>query len=453
MFTTIAMYSLAKDSTITFITRGLALAIGMATIIIIARVLGPSLYGSYTIILLTVNVTSLLVLFGFGSANVYYGARNPDELPTLTGNSFAASFGLGLIGIIGVELVTFFPAFKDYLIENGIDVRWVRGLILFLPLVQLKAYLPEILRAAGDIVRYNFVTVCESVTSLFAVVLLVYLLKQGLSGGLYAWIISLIAISSLSTWLARRAAGGPPRIGWHILRRNLSFGIRLYPGNIAQFLNYRFDVFLVAFFWGPVQVSFYIIATSLAEKLWEIPNAIRTVLLYKVASSDANMGKVTTECVIRVITVLVGGMCLMVALISYPLIHWLFGTDYLSSVPALVFLMPGIWTLSIGKLLAVHLTGSGRPEVGTLGAIVSLIVTIVLDLLLIPKFGIVGASIASSISYSLATLVILVVFLRVTGGNLADVILLRREDILVLHQTFNNMLGHRLQNLILKFYN
>lgn len=431
------MPSLIKDSTITFITRGLVLIIAIVTSIIISRTLGPSLKGSYSIITSVMTVASLLVLFGLGSANVYYGARNPDELPTLTGNSFVAAFGLGLIGITVVELATFLPAFKGYLVENAVDVRWVRRLILFLPLLQLNAYLLAIVRAAGDIVRYNLIALWRMFTSLVGAVVFVWFLNQGLNGAINMWVISLIAVLTLTVWLTLRVAGGLPRIDWGLLHRNFAFGVRLHPGNIAQFLNYRLDVFLVGLFLTPAEVGFYVTAVTLAERLWEIPHAIRTVLLYQVAAtSDANEVNATTARVSRVVVILIGGMCLAVILVSYPLISLLYGTDYLPAAPSMIALMPGIWALSIGKLLAVHLVAIGRPEVGTFGAVISLVATLTLDFLLIPRLGIVGASIASSVAYSLAALVIATVFLRVTGLRLADIALLRREDVLLLRRLF-----------------
>jgi len=164
------MPTLIKDSTITLFTRGLLFVLSIATNIIISRVLGPSLKGSYSIILLVISVTSLLVLFGLGSANVYYGARNPGDIPALAGNSFVAAFGLGLLGAISVELMTLVPAFQNYLLENNINVWWIRWLILLLPIIQLNAYLKEIIRAAGDIVRYNLVTLWRTFINLIGTI-------------------------------------------------------------------------------------------------------------------------------------------------------------------------------------------------------------------------------------------------------------------------------------------
>ena len=140
LFETMQMNSFLKESIITFATRGLSLSIALIANIIISRLLGPSLKGSYNLTLLVINVIALLVTFGIGPANVYYGARKPGEIPTLLGNSFLAATLFGLLGIMAGELITFLPLFKSYLIGNGVNIKWLRGLILFLPLVLLKFY-------------------------------------------------------------------------------------------------------------------------------------------------------------------------------------------------------------------------------------------------------------------------------------------------------------------------
>jgi len=60
------------------------------------------------------------------------------------------------------------------------------------------------------------------------------------------------------------------------------------PANVAQFLNYKLDVFVVGFFAGTASVGRYTLAVSLAQLLWLMSNSVASVLLPKVAASTAS---------------------------------------------------------------------------------------------------------------------------------------------------------------------
>ena len=93
-----------------------------------------------------------------------------------------------------------------------------------------------------------------------------------------------------------------------------------------------------------------------------------------------------------------------------------------------------------GKVLVAYVGGMGRPELATYGILSSLAVTIILDLLLIPRFGINGASITSSVSYTVYTAVLVFFYLRHTKARLADLFIIQREDIRLLHRNFSTLL-------------
>jgi len=61
-------------------------------------------------------------------------------------------------------------------------------------------------------------------------------------------------------------------------------------------------------------------------------------------------------------------------------------------------------------------------------AVASLVITVSLDLLLIPRMGIRGAAIASSLSYGLTAVLSLLVFVRESGLRVRDALCVRKED-------------------------
>lgn len=65
-------------------------------------------------------------------------------------------------------------------------------------------------------------------------------------------------------------------------------------------------------------------------------------------------------------------------------------------------------------MVSGFLYGDGRPGLNSLGINTGVVVTVVLDLLLIPRHGAVGAAVASSAAYLTTTAVLLLAFRLVT---------------------------------------
>ena len=86
-------------------------------------------------------------------------------------------------------------------------------------------------------------------------------------------------------------------------------------------------------------------------------------------------------------------------------------------LPAFVALLPGMVTLSIGKVMMSYLGGRGRPGLVAVGSTIALVVNVAFNVVLIPAFGIVGASLASDVSYTLQAGVALYFASRLSGNS------------------------------------
>jgi O-antigen/teichoic acid export membrane protein len=106
----------------------------------------------------------------------------------------------------------------------------------------------------------------------------------------------------------------------------------------------------------------------------------------------------------------------------------LFGAQFVPAGAALLAILPGILAMSVQLILGSALSGRGRPLPVTLGAGIGLLLNVVLNLMWIPRYGIVGASLASSVSYSAVAVVVAVAFLRISHSRVRDAFLLRPED-------------------------
>jgi O-antigen/teichoic acid export membrane protein len=85
--------------------------------------------------------------------------------------------------------------------------------------------------------------------------------------------------------------------------------------------------------------------------------------------------------------------------------------------------------IALYQILTRNFTSRNRQQVNIVAAATALGVNAVTALVLIPRFGIVGAAFSTAISYSLAAGILLAVFVRESGHRVRDTVLVGADDL------------------------
>jgi len=107
----------------------------------------------------------------------------------------------------------------------------------------------------------------------------------------------------------------------------------------------------------------------------------------------------------------------------------LYGEAFTGAVVPLLILLPGVVLVSQVHIFYSDLNGRGKPGATTISALLSLLVTIILDLALIPRYGIIGAAIASLCAYAVEFLVAGSFFISYSGSRWREAIIFRQSDL------------------------
>lgn len=434
------MIGLKKSGAITFLTQVIVFVIGFAASIILARYLGPTDRGVYALIILIPSFLGALGTLGIEISNVYFSANKKYKLDDITSNSLILSIVLGLI-IILIFLGVYFTGLLDaYFHKNNITTFYLYLALFTLPLILLNGFLNRILLGAGEIFKFNSISIYQNIFQLILLIFLLIIFTQGLLGTVVAYIITTICETLLVILSISKVANIRLSFNTKLLKDSICYGGKGYVGNITQLLNYRLDTFLVAYFLDAASVGYYAIAVGLAEKLWMIPGSIGTVLFPRVASiGNIQANQITPKVSRHTLFILFLASIGLLAL-AKPFIQLMFGSAFLPSVNPLIILLPGIVTLSLSKVLTSDLAGRGKPEFGALSSFVSLAVNVPLIIFLVPKWGICGAAFASTVAYTLATVVVIISFVRVSNISLVNLFLIKTDDFGVYSGMFNSIM-------------
>jgi O-antigen/teichoic acid export membrane protein len=402
-----------------------SLLVGFAPSILVARWLGPTDRGLYAIIGTTSGIAFVVGSVGLPMAVWYFASSAESQTAQLFGNSLAWAAGLtalfvplawALNGDLGAWLAHGHGGFV-----------WVLAAIL-VPASFLDWTTHNQLLGDLRFGLYNALVVGQKVVFFVGVVLLLWVVNLGVSGVLIATIAgsALVVAGSLRTCLAR----GRPHLDARLLERMLRYGSRTQIGGVFQYFNSRFDVLILQFFRPLSVVGYYVVAEILAELVMLLARAFQSSVMSLVTrdAEDAATQAETTAVSLRhhallSLVALVGN-----AIFSPLLILFAYGPAFHKALLPFFIILPGIWFLGTGLVIANDLNARGRPGVASLLSGLGVCITIVLDLALIPSFGATGAAVGSLVAYVVFGLVSLAVESRVAAIPLRA-LLPRREDV------------------------
>lgn len=379
------------------------LVVAMATSAITARVLGPEGRGQLSLALLLPGMLQLFLGLGLNVANVYYAGSERIAVGKLTANSVLFAL-LGTAVGAALVLVLMLSGGLHSLVP-GVPYKFLLVGLIALPLALLNSQLSAILQGLQRISVLNILGFAQSALTLPLMALLVIGMRWSVPGALAATLSAQAIILIATTWCLHRE-GGRFRPKWNpeVVKPTVQFGVKGYVGNLLQFFNYRLDTFIVNFYIGAMGVGIYGVAVALAELLWQLPNAAGFVLFPKAAnSSHATMNRFTPRVLAIVVAVTTLG-ALGLAVFGKLAIRIIYSGAFLDAYAPLLVLLPGVVLLGAAKILANDIAGRGYPQYNSTISGLSLVLTVALDFALIPRMGVIGASLASTVSYSLTLL-------------------------------------------------
>lgn len=431
---------LVGSASSTLATRLAAFGFSLGTNVILARSLGPEGRGVYSVAVLIPALISLFAQLGLGPANVYHFSRGLIEPDELAGHATSMALVLGGIGILGVYVYLDLSGAGHF---AGIAPRYVLISCLALPFLLLTVFLQGILNGAQRFREYNLVLLVQYASTSVALMIALLMFHGSTVAAVAAWTASTVATAVVAAGGVWQLTRFSIRFRPSTLRRLLRFGLLSYFSSLSSFANYRLDVLIVNLFAGARQVGLYAVATGLAEMVWYLPNAAGIVLAPRVASAGADAADRLTEQVCRVVTVLALAIAGVLAVLAPFVVIIFFGAAFSESVWGVWLLLPGIVTFSVARVLSMYLLGRNRLKVDLAASLVGLVVTLALDLVLIPRFGFRGAAVASSIAYTCSMIVDLAWLSRRSSISVRDLLVARPTDLLLLWRRVRELAAER----------
>jgi O-antigen/teichoic acid export membrane protein len=224
-------------------------------------------------------------------------------------------------------------------------------------------------------------------------------------GSLFATTLVALFLCCFWSWLRLRSRFIPSRrwMSREQFQGSIHYASKAYLAALFAFLVLRADLFMVQHMLGPEQAGYYSIASSMADYVSVFAVVISTILFPKLSAMHDSEAKLRmTWRVVWGTVALLLPMILAASLLARPIVQLLFGRAFMPAASAFVLLMPGMLFLGINVVAVQFLSSIGYPRSVVINWGVCCVINIAINIWVIPRYGIAGASVISSVSYFLA---------------------------------------------------
>ncbi|MFH1439837.1 MAG: flippase [Candidatus Woesearchaeota archaeon] len=187
------------------------------------------------------------------------------------------------------------------------------------------------------------------------------------------------------------------------------FAIPTMLGTGAMVIITYTDSIMLTFFSGVFFVGLYNVALPSANFIGQIVLPLRTII-YPLSSelwTKKEIFKLSEgiKIVYKYLFMFLLPIIFIFIAFSEEIITILFGVKYIDASSPLKILSIGMFLLSFSQINYATIAGIGKPKLNTYATIISAIVNLILNFILIPIYGIIGAATATSTSYLIMAII------------------------------------------------
>jgi len=383
-----------------FFGRFFTLCISFFISVYIARYLGPSNYGLFNYAISFAGLFGFLTSFGIDSIASREIIKDHAKKDELIGTAFYLKIIGSIIAILTVVIISFFTT-KDPL---TLSLIWLFSLT-FIP----QAFNIIEIYFQSQVLSKKVVT-AQMIANIISTLLkiLVITLSKGIFWLMIVFIIE-ASIYALILLFSFRKFGNHLR-NWKfnitIAKSLLKDSWPLMLSTVAIGIYMKIDQVMIKNMLGNEQVGIYAVATKLSEVWYFIPVLICTSLSSSIIKAFNTSKELFEKRMMKLYFLmfwLSTGIALFITLFSHLIIEILFGLQYLGAVTTLqIYVWAGIG-VSLGLIVNQYLLVNNYTKISFYITLIGAIINVILNIILIPKLGISGAAIATTVSYIIAT--------------------------------------------------
>lgn len=419
--------SMSSGAAFTLVSKIAAMGLSFFTSIMTSRALGADGKGVLALLLQTPAMAAVILDLGLNVATTYYvGHRKRTPSQALSDTMSAAL----LFSAVGVPVSVLLMKYGVRALNQSSWMLIGFAAIVLVPTL-MNSYLSAILLGLGEVRALAMRQIVTSSLGVTITTVLFFMHRLDMRAAIATTLFASLSLLALQFGNIRRhTAKMWTRPSLARLREQSGYAGKVYVAGLASYLDKRQDIVLLGILGTAAGTGIYSVGVVFTQLLWQIPAAMSPVLMSRSFRENHESGAALAALSSRISLLITFVAFLAMSAILPFFIPFAFGEAFRGAVWVFLLLSLGTLVYGIALVLIGHLNVRGHvfPKLALSMALVNLTANV----LLIPKFGYFGASLASTISYSMGGIFIASRFCSITGTPVRDILVLRRSDLDVL---------------------
>lgn len=394
--------ALVSSAALIFVGTIFSSVSGLVERIVIGRFLGPEEYGVVSVCIAVVMLATTGCMLGLSQGIPRYIPRFNDK-SDMRGIWASGAVSVTILSlIISGLLILFSNPISDMVLSSGPRVETFVVFSLSIPFIVLFKIAVSAIRGLEN-TRFRIYTqdLIYPITRILILSILLYF-GWSIQSSAFAYLCAGIFSFVLAHLLLNRIQ---PLLGATTWRFQdlLTFSAPLVVSTMMSILLTRSDTIMLGYFLPSKQVGLYSAAYPIAEGLQLILSSFGFLYLPLASRLDANDERDQTEIIYELTTkwivILTFPAFIIFAVFPEETLHLFWGAEYTSGAAVLSILSIGFFSSAIVGRNRETISAFGFTKYVMYANTFAFILNIVLNIYLIPRYGIIGAATSSAISF------------------------------------------------------
>lgn len=396
----------------TLFTRGSSALISFAILLLSSKLLGGEVRGEISLLILNIAIIQAINEIYTGYALVHFVAKY----------SFRKIY---LGGFLWTFICTSLLSLFFYLFHIGLPGYEWHVFVLSL-IVILHSFHLVLILGKEHIKAFNWISFSQPALLLISLLICIFVYQiKTVDSYVIALYVSFIPPAVFSLAFVLNLYRKSDEHQEYTAKAIYTNGFYNQLANLSHMLSNRYNFYLIG---NNLLVGVYSGATSLIESVWIISNSVAPVILTYIANAKRSDDNSKVTFVLAKICFLLSVLSVLVLLfIPASFFVYILGPDFRETKTVMLFLSPGILFVSFSTIISHYFSGMGRQRLIATANFSGLITTVSSAYFFIHQFGLTGACYATSLSYFVASLILVVSFMKENQLKLLDLFEIRKS--------------------------